>query len=70
MLFVRRASFLYQSREEISDGISNKVKQILTLAQDVTNSSRKLHKNAFQTLAEMIRESDGQLKARRVGGGE
>lgn len=70
MLFVRRASFLYQSRKGISDGISNKVNQILTLAQDVTNSSRKLHKNTFQTLAEMIGESDGQLKARRVGGGE
>lgn len=69
MLFVRGASFLYQSRKGISDGISNKVNQILTLAQDVTNSSRKLHKNAFQTLAEVIRESDGQLKARRVGKG-
>lgn len=36
MLFVRRPSFLYQSRKGIPDGISNQVEQILTLARDVT----------------------------------
>lgn len=63
MLFVRRASFLYLWRH-IQQGKPNSYpcarrNQLL----------EKLHKNAFQTLAEVIRESDGQLKARRVGKG-
>lgn len=64
MLFVRRASFLYLWRH-IQQGKANSYP-----CARRNQLIEKLHKNAFQTLAEMIRESGDQLKPCKLGGGE